>query len=92
MPISLGQIDLELKLLPLSLSDDGSASVTVRKGYVKNSVFVVISTEAFAIPSSDVSLILDAPAQDGLSRRDDLSLAIYSYLVGKGLVEAGAVS
>lgn len=93
MPIQYGTYTKQLKLLPLTLSEDGSAVCTARFGFVgENSIFQCIEGKTFVLDAEEVSQILDAPPTPGLSRRDDLSLAIYSYLVTKGLVEAGEVS
>lgn len=91
MPITLGDVTLEYKSLPLVLREDGSAEATVRKGYMKDSVFVEISRQTFGFNVEDVSLILDAPPIPGLTRRDDLAIALYQELVARGLVEAGEI-
>lgn len=92
MPISYGTYDMQLKLLPLVLFDHGGAEVTVRYGFVIDGEFRATSQRSFTISADDVSLILDAPPTAGLTRRDDLSLAVYAYLVAQGLVEAGEIS
>ena len=93
MPISYGNYQKQLKLLPLLLNDDGTASITVRYGYVGESgQFEVAKSETFSISEADVSLILDAQPTAGLSRRDDLSLAVYAHLVQMGKVAAGDIS
>jgi len=92
MPISYGSFDRQLKLLPLVLHDHGGADVTVRYGFVIDGEFQSTSQRSFSINAADVSTILDAPPTAGLSRRDDLSLAVYAYLVAQGLVEAGEIS
>ena len=45
MPITLGDVTLEYKSLPLVLREDGSASVTIRKGYTKDGAFVEIERQ-----------------------------------------------
>lgn len=92
MPITLGNVTLEYKSLPLVLREDGSASATIRKGYMKDGAFVEIERKSFEFNAQDVSLILDAPPVAGLSRRDDLAVALYQELVLRGLVEAGSIS
>ncbi len=91
MPITLGEVTLEYKSLPLVLREDGSAEATVRKGYMKDEKFVEISRQTFGFNSDDVSLILDAQPIPGLTRRDDLAIALYQELVARGLVEAGVI-
>lgn len=92
MPISYGTYDMQLKLLPLVLHEHGGADVTVRYGFVVDGEFRATSQRMFTINASDVSTILDADPTPGLTRRDDLSLAVYAYLVAQGLVEAGEIS
>jgi hypothetical protein len=93
MPISYGNVEMQAKLLPLILNDNGSATVTARMGYTDSSnVFTPISQQTFTIESSDVSQILDVSPVAGLTRRDDLSLAVYNYLVSKGLMSQGTIS
>jgi hypothetical protein len=91
MPITLGNVTLEYKSLPLVLREDGSAEAAVRKGYMKDGAFVEISRQTFGFNADDVSLILDAPPIPGLTRRDDLAIALYQELVARGLVEAGEI-
>lgn len=93
MPIQYGSYSKQLKLLPLTLLEDGSATCTARFGFVgEDGVFQCTEGTTFAFDAATVSLILDAEPTAGLSRRDDLSLAIYQYLVTHGLVEAGTIS
>ena len=91
MPIKVGTVDLELKLLPLVLEADGSARVSVRKGYTQDGVFNAIAEEQHSFSIAEVSAVLDTMPMQGLSRRDDLSFAVYSMLVSKGLA-TGTIS
>ena len=93
MPVSFGTYQKQMKLLPLTLHAGGGATVVVRFGFVGESGGFDSTTEqTFNIPESDVALILDTTPVNGLTRRDDLSLAIYTYLVTNGLVEAGTIT
>lgn len=93
MPIHYGSYSKQLKLLPLTLLDDGSATCTARFGFVgDDGVFQCVEGTTFTFDAATVSSILDAAPVNGLTRRDDLSLAIYQYLVQHGLVEAGTIS
>jgi len=92
MPITLGNVTLEYKSLPLVLREDGSAEVTLRKGYTKDGVFMEISRKTFGFTADDVALILDAPPIAGLTRRDDLAIALYQEMVARDLVEPGQIS
>lgn len=92
MPISYGQFEKQLRLLPLTLNADGSATVSWRFGFIDDGNFVPSEEYSARVTAEDVSRILDAPAREGMTRRDDLSLAVYTYLVASGLVKAGEVS
>jgi hypothetical protein len=93
MPVTYGTFTKQLKLLPLVLQANGGATVTVRYGYVgEDGEFTASTEQQFAIEPDKVSELLDAKPVQGLSRRNDLSFAIYGYLVKVGLVEAGQIT
>lgn len=93
MPIVYEQYTKQLKLLPLTLYADGRATIDVRYSFVdKNGVAIDFSCRTIQIEAEDVSLILDAPPVAGMSRRDDLSLAVYKFLVERGYIEPGVIS
>jgi hypothetical protein len=92
MPISIKSVDLEYILLPISLFPDGTCSVTVRKGYKDNGEFVTIEGNTVIISELDVSAMLDSLPTAGLTRREDMSLAVYQYLADNNHVEAGIIS
>lgn len=93
MPVTYGTFTKQLKLLPLVLQADGGANVTVRYGYVgDDGIFTASTEQQFQIEPEQVVKILDDKPIHSLSRRDDLSLAIYGYLVKTGLVEPGQIS
>ena len=93
MPVTYGSYIKQLKLLPVVLNSDGTALITVRYGYVgSDNVFVEANSDTFKMEPQIVASILDAPPTAGMTRRDDLSLAIYQYLVSQGLVQTGDIS
>lgn len=94
MPIQYGTYTKQLKLLPLTLEAEGGASCTARFGFVSSETgeFKCTEGQTFYFTAEEVSEILDAQPTPGLTRRDDLSLAIYSKLVAKGLVAPGDIS
>jgi hypothetical protein len=85
MPITIGTVTLEQKLLPLTLNPDGSASITLRRGWVDAGEFHCIGDTTHNFTTDEVSLVLDTPPIVGLTRRDDLSLAVYQMMVTKGI-------
>lgn len=91
MPITLDTVTLEYKSLPVVLSDDGSATITLRKGYTKDGVFYAISSESYYASKEELAEILDQPAINGLTRRVDLSLVLYQFCVSKG-AQTGVIS
>ena len=92
MPITLDTVTLEYKSLPLLLREDGTASVTLRKGYVAAGSFIETERKTVDCDAASVSAILDSEPIGKLTRRDDLSLALYAAMVQLGHVEAGAIS
>lgn len=91
MPITLGSVTLEYKSLPIQYNVDGSVSITLRKGYMKGDEFVVIGLENYFATKAEADSIMDVNPVNGLSRRNDLSLAIYQFCVSKG-AEVGIIS
>ncbi len=92
MPIAIKSVVLEYKILPIELLLDGSCNVTIRKGFVDSDIFVAINSNTINIPTTDTAALLDAEPIPGLSRRNDLAYAVYTYLVATGHIEAGAIS
>jgi hypothetical protein len=93
MPVTYGTYVKQIKLLPLTIFPDDRASVSVRFGYVGESgVFEPMTEQVIQIAPEGVREILDATPTHGLSRRDDLAYAVYTYLVKNGLIEAGHIS
>lgn len=92
MPITNEQVTIVYKLLPLTLNPDGSASISIRRGLQHiTGEFEAISEHNYIINALDTSSVLDTTPTPGLTRRDDLSYAIYLYCVNKGWV-SGVIS
>jgi hypothetical protein len=92
MPISYGSYEKQLKLLPIILNLDGSADITLKYGFIDNGSFMAFDEKVVKISPEGVRSVLDIQANTNLTRRDDLSLAIYNYLVANNLVEPGQIS
>ena len=85
MPITLETVSLQYKSLPITLHEDGSCTVSLRKGYFDEfNNFVIVGIENYHATSAETSTILDVEGLHGLTRRDDLSLAIYQFCISKG--------
>ena len=92
MPISYGNVEKQLKILPISLNIDGTATVIVKYGFVENEVFSPYAEKSVHITKEGVDAVLDSAPTPTLTRREDLSLAVYNYLIDNDLVESGQVS
>jgi len=92
MPISL-PASLKYVVAPVNLNADLSVDVTL-VGYLElpdGNRIDVTRLDAY-IPPEDVTVILGMPPEPGYNRLDDLTIAIYRYLVGKGKAPAGDIS
>lgn len=92
MPISL-PASLKYVVAPVHLNADLSADVTL-VGYVElpDATRVDITRFDEHIPVEDVAAILSQAPEPGYNRLDDLTIAIYRYLVSKGKAPAGNIS
>lgn len=92
MPITGENVTIVYKLLPLTLSADGTANISVRRGLLhKSGEFEALTECNYFINAEDTSAVLDGQPVAGLTRRDDLSYAIYLYCVEKGYM-SGTIS
>ena len=91
MPITLGSVTIEYRSLPIQYNSDGTVTITLRKGYMQGSEFLVIGLENYSATKEEANAIMDAHPTAGLTRRDDLSLAIYGFCVSKG-AEVGVIT
>jgi hypothetical protein len=93
MPITYGSYTKQVKLLPLTLNSDGSAVVAVRWGFQSDqNDWTPVSEQQFYITPEEVSSILDSEPRLGMTRRDDLSLSVYEYLVQSSKIGPGEIS
>lgn len=90
MPIITNKT-LTVKILPVTINEDFSARVTLRKGVVEGDSFVAMSFQEVQIPPADLLQILSATPAAGKNRYQDLSDSLYEYLVAKGVVEGEIV-
>lgn len=94
MPIQL-QASVNFVVAPIKLNADQSVDLTLvgRLQYGPgNATTVDIYRADLHIEANDVAVILSAQPKPGLNRLDDLTTAIYEYLVGKGLAPSGQIS
>ena len=94
MPIQL-QASVNFVVAPVRLNADQSVDLTLvgRLQYgPTNAGAVDVYRADLHIESSDVATILGAQPKPGLNRLDDLTTAIYEYLVSRGLAPEGQIS
>lgn len=92
MPITGEQVTIIYKLLPLTLEQDGSSNISIRRGMLHaDGNFECLSQITYNISAVDTAAVLDSEPTPGLTRRDDLSYAIYLYCVDKGWM-SGVIS
>jgi hypothetical protein len=85
MPIIGATVNLEYKLLPLTLNADGTSIVYLRKGFTVNGVFQTVETiEGVFNQTETMSILLGTPTP-GKDRLNDFSDAMYALFVSKGL-------
>jgi len=91
MPIVGPTLNLEYRLLPLTLNADGSSMVYLRKGFTTDGGFQVLETLETALTVEETQGLLLAEPSPGKNRSDDLSDALYQLLLDKGVV-AGSLT
>lgn len=90
MPIIGETVNIEYKLLPLTLNADGSSIVYLRKGFVVDGVFKTVETiEGAFTPAETMSVLMATPVA-GKNRLDDFCDAMYALFVAKGMA-AGTI-
>jgi hypothetical protein len=91
MPIIGETVNIEYKLLPLTLNADGSSIVYLRKGFTVNGKFQEVQSIEGAFTTAETMDILMAMPTVGKNRLDDFSDAMYALFVSKGMV-TGSIS
>lgn len=94
MPITYGDYTKLVKSLPLTLNADGTAKLTMRFFYKNNITNEETPAEqtTYDFTAQQVSDILDTYPITGLTRRDDLAISMYQYLVQHGFMDAGVIT
>lgn len=92
MPIEIQTIT-KYVIAPMALLLDGSAELTLVGTVVwPGGESKVVSRQEITLSPGEVAAILGAPTRPDMSRLDDLTTAIYEYLVTQGYAPAGAIS
>jgi hypothetical protein len=85
MPIIGETVNIEYKLLPLTLNADGTSIVYLRKGFTVGGVFQQIESIEGAFTQAETLSVLMANPTAGKNRMDDFCEAMYQLFVLKGL-------
>lgn len=84
-------VNIEYKLLPITLNVDGSSMITFSKGFTTNGVYTIVERNELALSPAETQGILLTQTTPGKTRRADLSDALYELLLEKGLVSGTIV-
>lgn len=86
MPVIQTQVELFWKINAVKFESDGSVTVEMVQGYSEGGAFRQTESRAFHIDMATASQVLDTAPTAGLTRRDDICLAVYNHLVSAGLI------
>lgn len=87
MKILAESVNLVYKILPLTLSEDGAAHVTVTKCVEHlDGQLEPISSQVVQFTTAEVDVVLDIAPTPTLTRRQDIGLMVYKMLLNKGAV------
>ena len=78
--------------VPITFRSDGGVTVilnTILNG--SDGTTIQLNQQQIDIPLSETAPVLDVSPTPGLTRRQDIAMTIYDYLIAKGLV-TGTVS
>lgn len=90
MPIATAKT-LIVKMLPITITENFEAKLTLRKGVMEGETFVAMSFQDVTIAPADLMAILNAAPAEGKTRYHDLSDAIYQHVIAKEIVEGEIV-
>lgn len=79
-------VNIEYKLLPITLNPDGSSMITFSEGFTLNGEYTIVKRNELFLTTEETQGILMTQTTAGKTRRADLSDALYSLLLTKGLV------
>ena len=87
MAMFIKDVHLECRFLPIMLTSEGTTQISIRKGYQDGDLFVITDTVNVTASLEDTCLILDAAPIDGLTRRQDLVVAIFNWCKANGHID-----
>ena len=85
--IKQATVDLYWKIRSLTLNYLGEAIVEMSQGFDLEGQFTQIQSKVIVIPMEDASPVLDKVATEGLTRRRDIGLSIYEYVLNNGIIK-----
>ena len=90
MKIQGDTVTIHHSIQSLELRHDGSMTVTLLAGYDNAGVFTATSSQRFEIDAGLVGSMLDNIPNQGMTRRQDIDTALYTYFIDAGLI-AGTI-
>jgi hypothetical protein len=92
MPVTADQVTVTYHLLPLTLTADGCAEVTVRRFMTHaDGTQELVDTKNLSLSQTEAATLLGAQPTAGKIRKDDLSDAVYALLIARGDIK-GTIS
>jgi len=92
MPIIGTEVTLAYKMLPVLLAADGSSTISLRTGYISaDGSFTGMTEKVVVLSPAQTNEILGGMPEAGLTRREDMSKAVYQYMLDNGHVEGTIV-
>jgi hypothetical protein len=88
MAMHIKQVSLEYRFLPITLAPDGTTQVAIRKGYEDDGVFVTTDVINLTVSEEETSRILDVAPLPGMTRRQDLIIAIFAWCKQNGHIDS----
>lgn len=89
MAVASSTVQIQYRILPLTIHEDDSATVVYRRGFVLDGVWNQIDGGSHTFSPVESASILDATPTPGLTRRQDLGLATYQALIAAGVIPPG---
>ena len=88
----IGQsVNIEYKLLPITLNEDGSSMINFSEGFTLDGTYTVVKRSELPLSVAETQGILLTQTTPGKTRREDLAEALYTLLISKGLVSGTIV-
>jgi len=85
-------LNLIWRFLPLTMSADGSITMTITEGYMNaQSEFVPITQMSYVMPPEYVSTMMAAQPTSGLSRYEDITTELCQYVISNNYASGSII-